>query len=116
MGHDVRVITTNFGEDGVAPNEDRVIRIGRSVNVPANGSICPVAVDVRMRAKVRRTLARERFDVLHLHEPLMPALCLAVLAEAGTPTRGTPIVGTFHANNDGAFRYSRGTSRASLSE
>jgi len=99
LGHDVRVVTTSFGP-GRAPNEEQVIRIGRSVPVPANGSICPVAVDVRMRAKVRRMLRTERFDVLHLHEPLMPTLCLAVLAEAEAP-----IVGTFHANNDGAFGY-----------
>ena len=94
LGHDVRVVTTHFGP-GQAPNEERVIRIGRSVPVPANGSICPVAVDVRMRAKVRRMLLAERFDVLHLHEPLMPTLCLAVLAEAEAP-----MVGTFHANYD----------------
>ena len=99
LGHDVRVITTNFGP-GEAPNEEQVIRIGRSVPVPANGSICPVAVDVRMRGKVRRMLRAERFDVLHLHEPLMPSLCLAVLAEANVP-----VVGTFHANNDGALGY-----------
>jgi len=99
VGHEVRVLTTHFGR-GTAPNEEQVIRIGRSIPVPANGSICPVAVDVRMRAKVRRTLRAERFDVLHLHEPLMPTLCLAVLAEAEAP-----IVGTFHANNDGALGY-----------
>ncbi|MCK4408856.1 MAG: glycosyltransferase family 4 protein, partial [Candidatus Eisenbacteria sp.] len=99
MGHNVRVVTTHFGR-GRAPNEEQVLRIGRSVPVPANGSICPVAVDVRMRAKVRRMLLAERFDVLHLHEPLMPTLCLSVLAEAEVP-----IVGTFHANNDSALGY-----------
>ena len=99
MGHNVRVVTTHFGR-GKAPNEEQVIRIGRSVPIPANGSICPVAVDVRMRAKVRRMLLAERFDVLHLHEPLMPTLCLSVLAEAEVP-----VVGTFHANNDSAFGY-----------
>ena len=99
MGHNVRVVTTHFGRDQ-APNEEQVIRIGRSFPIPANGSLCPVAVDVRMRAKVRRMLLAERFDVLHLHEPLMPTLCLSVLAEAEVP-----IVGTFHANNDRAFGY-----------
>jgi len=99
LGHDVRVVTTHFGS-GRAPNEEQVVRIGRSVSIPANGSICPVAVDVRMRAKVRRMLQAERFDILHLHEPLMPTLCLAVLAEAEVP-----VVGTFHANNEGALGY-----------
>ena len=98
-GHDVRVVTTSFGP-GEAPNEEQVIRVGRSVPVPANGSICPVAVDVRMRAKIRRVLRGEHFDVLHLHEPLMPTLCLAAIAEAECP-----VVGTFHANNDGALGY-----------
>ncbi|MCK4681177.1 glycosyltransferase family 4 protein [bacterium] len=99
LGHDVRVVTTHF-RSGRAPNEEQVIRIGRSVPIPANGSICPVAVDVRMRRKVRRALLAERFDVLHVHEPLMPGLCLAVLAEAEVP-----VVGTFHANNEGALGY-----------
>ncbi len=99
LGHEVRVLTTRFGR-GEAPNEHHVIRLGRSVPVPANGSICPVAFDVRMRSKVRNVLAAERFDLLHLHEPLMPALCLSVLAEADAP-----VVGTFHANTDGAYTY-----------
>lgn len=99
LGHDVRVVTTHF-RSGRAPNEEQVIRIGRSVPIPANGSICPVAVDVRMRRKVRRALQAARFDVLHVHEPLMPGLCLAVLAEAEVP-----VVGTFHANNEGALGY-----------
>jgi phosphatidylinositol alpha-mannosyltransferase len=99
LGHDVRVVTTHF-RSGRAPNEEQVIRIGRSVPIPANGSICPVAVDVRMRGKVRRALLAERFDILHVHEPLMPGLCLAVLAEAEVP-----VVGTFHANNERALGY-----------
>ena len=99
LGNDVRVVTTDFGP-GTAPNEHDVIRIGRSVPVPANGSICPVAMGIGMRGQVRRMLARERFDVIHLHEPLMPALCLSVVAEANAPT-----VGTFHANNAGALGY-----------
>ncbi len=99
LGHDVRVVTSHFGS-GRAPNEEQVVRIGRSVSIPANGSICPVAIDVRMRGKVRRMLLAERFDILHLHEPLMPTLCLAVLAEAEVP-----VVGTFHANNEGALGY-----------
>jgi len=103
LGHDVRVVTTSFGQgDGGADGgaDGAVIRIGRSVSVPANGSLCPVAMDLRMTARVRDVLDRERFDVLHLHEPFMPALCLAVLREAGAP-----VVGTFHASNDSPVAY-----------
>ncbi len=99
LGHDVRVVTTNFGDDD-SPCEDDVIRIGRAVSVPANGSICPVALDLRMAGQLRRVFDRQRFDVLHLHEPLMPALCLSALGQADVP-----VVGTFHASNERSLGY-----------
>jgi phosphatidylinositol alpha-mannosyltransferase len=101
LGHEARVVTTSFGRgDGGGAGDGAVIRIGRSVSVPANGSLCPVAMDLRMAARVRGVLERERFDVLHLHEPFMPALCLAVVREAEAP-----VVGTFHASNDSPVAY-----------
>jgi phosphatidylinositol alpha-mannosyltransferase len=45
--------------------------------------------------RIRRALERERFDVLHLHEPMTPAICTAVLVLARTP-----IVATFHASGE----------------
>ena len=41
----------------------------------------------------RRALARERFDVLHVHEPMTPAIAVAAVALACRP-----MVGTFHAH------------------
>ena len=99
QGHDVRVITTSFGR-GDGSGDRGVIRIGRSVPIPANGSLCPVALDLKMARRVRDVLERERFDVLHIHEPFMPALCLAALREAGVP-----VVGTFHASNESPIGY-----------
>ncbi len=99
LGNDVRIITTSFGEDE-SPCEEHVVRIGRAFSVPANGSICPVAVDLRMASQLRKVYRDESFDVLHLHEPLMPTLCLTALSQADVP-----VVGTFHASNDGALGY-----------
>jgi len=94
MGHDVRVVTTSFPGD--PPDcEAMVRRIGRAVSVPVNGSFCPVAVCSHMKRAVRAMLDAERFDVLHLHEPLMPTLCRSVLSQAEAP-----VVGTFHASSD----------------
>jgi phosphatidylinositol alpha-mannosyltransferase len=45
--------------------------------------------------KVRAALDRERFDVLHLHEPMTPGICVAALAVAQCP-----VVATFHASGD----------------
>jgi len=47
---------------------------------------------------VRQALARERFDVLHLHEPMTPIPCIAALAQFDGP-----MVGTFHASGDLAW-------------
>ena len=46
-------------------------------------------------------LERERFDVLHLHEPMTPTICLTALILARCP-----LVATFHASGDlGWMRY-----------
>jgi len=99
LGHDVKVITTSFGP-GTSPCEHDVIRIGRAFSFPANGSICPVAVDLRMSNQFRKVFRDEAFDVVHLHEPLMPALCIAALSQIDMPA-----VGTFHASNDRSLGY-----------
>lgn len=98
-GHYVKVVTTRFGP-GESPVEEDVIRIGRTVSFPANGSMCPVAFHPALRSRLRETFERERFEVLHLHEPLMPFLCLSTLDVARVP-----IVGTFHASNESGFGY-----------
>ncbi len=105
-GHDVRLIMANdppgqftrvlhprVGRHGDPPAH--VIPVGRSVIVPANGSLPNIALSPRTAFRIRRTLARERFDVLHLHEPMTPAICVAVLSLATEP-----IVATHHASGD----------------
>jgi phosphatidylinositol alpha-mannosyltransferase len=99
LGHDVRVVTTSFGE-GETPDAHDVVRVGRSVTVPANGSMCPVAVAPRMVSRLRTIFEREAFDLLHVHEPFMPLLCLAALRAAEMP-----VVGTFHASNESSWGY-----------
>lgn len=94
LGHDVRIVTTAF--PGEPPDcEEIVLRIGKAMSIPVNGSFCPVAVCSGMKRRIGEMLERERFDVLHLHEPLMPTLCLSVLTQADAP-----VVGTFHASSD----------------
>jgi phosphatidylinositol alpha-mannosyltransferase len=105
-GHDVRLVMGNdppgqftralhprVGRHGNPP--PNVIPVGRSVIVPANGSLPNIVLSPRSFFRVRRVLERERFDVLHLHEPMTPAICTAVLALAKTP-----IVATHHASGD----------------
>ena len=98
MGNDppgqfTRVLHPRVGRHGDPP--PNVIPIGRSVIVPANGSLPNVILSPRAILRIKRVLERERFDVLHLHEPMTPVTCIAVLAMATAP-----IVVTHHASGD----------------
>ena len=106
LGHDVRLVMGNdppgqftrvlhprVGRHGEPP--DNVIPVGRSVIVPANGSLPNILLSPRSIFRIRRTLATEGFDVLHLHEPMTPTPCIAALA-----LWDGPMVGTHHASGD----------------
>src|SRR3989440_2225347 len=96
MGNDppgsfTRVLHPRLGRHGHPPPD--VIPVGRSVIVPANGSLPNIVLSPRTVFRVRRALERGRFDLLHLHEPLTPPLCIAALALARIPC-----VATLHAH------------------
>ena len=90
MGHEVKVIAPasrvieDFG--------DRFIAIGRPFAIPSSDSVVRVPISLHLAPAIKKTLARERFDVLHLHEPFMPMLCSAMVRLSDTVN-----VGTFHA-------------------
>jgi phosphatidylinositol alpha-mannosyltransferase len=91
MGHEVKVIAP--ASKAVTIFGDRFIPIGRPRPVPASGSICRVTISPRLASCVKPVLEREKFDIIHLHEPLMPTLCITVLRMSQTVN-----VGTFHAH------------------
>jgi phosphatidylinositol alpha-mannosyltransferase len=90
-GSFTRVLHPRLGRHELPPPD--VIPVGRSVIVPANGSLPNIVLSPRAFFRVRAALEREQFDILHLHEPLTPAINVATLAIARCP-----IVGTFHAS------------------
>ena len=89
-GHDVRILTSSHGLQRAS--EGDVIRLGKGFSMPANGSVGTVTVSFRYISQVRAVLARERFDVLHFHEPFVPFLSLVLLRESQSVN-----VATFHA-------------------
>ncbi len=93
-GHEVKIITSSFltRDTPVEFDETDVIRIGLSVPYPINGSIGWCTLPWRLKAKVREVLSREKFDLLHLNESLIPGLPLTILKEAKCK-----LIGTFHA-------------------
>jgi phosphatidylinositol alpha-mannosyltransferase len=72
-----------------------VIPIGRSVIVPANGSLPNIILSPRSVFRLKRVLEREQFDLLHVHEPMTPTPGVATLALARCP-----LVATFHASGE----------------
>jgi phosphatidylinositol alpha-mannosyltransferase len=90
MGHDVKIIAP--ASKAVHTMGDRFIRIGTPRPVPVSGSIARVTVSIRLESQVKEVFEREKFDICHLHEPLMPTLCTTVLR-----LKRVPMVGTFHA-------------------
>jgi phosphatidylinositol alpha-mannosyltransferase len=105
-GHDVKILMGNdpagvltrllhprTGRHGALP--EGIIPVGRSVVVPANGSMTNIVLSPRVMPRVRRILEEEQFDVVHCHEPMTPAICVAAMSFAQCP-----IVATHHAHGD----------------
>ena len=90
LGHDVKVIAP--ASKAVSVLDDRFIPIGRPRAIPTSGSITRITLSVRLASLIKPVLEREKFDIIHLHEPFMPMLCTAVLRFSNTVN-----VGTFHA-------------------
>lgn len=90
LGNEVRVIAptsravTSMGND--------FVHIGKPRPLPASESIIRVPISLRLGGDIKDVLERERFDVVHLHEPFIPMLCSAVLRFSETVN-----IGTFHA-------------------
>jgi phosphatidylinositol alpha-mannosyltransferase len=98
MGNDppgqfTRALHPRVGRDGPPPPD--VIPVGRSAIVPANASLPNIILGPRSVLRIRRALERERFDLLHVHEPMTPVLSIGALAL----TR-IPVVATFHASGE----------------
>jgi phosphatidyl-myo-inositol alpha-mannosyltransferase len=95
LGHHVRVLGPCDG----APPDSGVTPLGRSIPFATNGSIAPLAPDVSCALRTIRALRDEKFDVLHLHEPLCPGPTVTAML-----LRDAPMVGTFHRSGpSGAY-------------
>jgi phosphatidylinositol alpha-mannosyltransferase len=88
LGHEARVIGPCDGP----PPDAGVTPIGMSLPTAANGSVAPIAPDIPAQLRTIRALRDEDFDVLHLHEPLVPGPTQTAIL-----FRPAPLVGTFHA-------------------
>lgn len=89
-GYEVRVVTPRpQGHNEPVPKG--VVFVGQSARIRApQHTLADVSAVGGTEAE--QALVAEKFDVLHIHEPLIPILAMQLLAKVNCPT-----IGTFHA-------------------
>ena len=109
-GHDVRVLCPVDPDDRLTLRLHRgarpaggelpewLVPLGRTIGFPSNGAVSNVAYTPEGVSRLRRELRGGRFDVIHLHEPVVPAPCWDTLCSIDAP-----LVGTFHCYSENVF-------------
>ncbi len=108
VGHDVRILTPAVKDRLAsemevlsveaarrADDDNGVIRIGVSIPLLSGGSIARTSSGGNLSVRMREVIRAEKFDVVHVHSPLMPTLPLLALRSSDAVN-----VGTFHSAFD----------------
>jgi phosphatidyl-myo-inositol alpha-mannosyltransferase len=110
-GHEPRILAPFDPDDalsrrlhrGARPQQRTVpedfVALGRTVGLPANGAVSNMALTPAAVFAMRRELRDGGYDVLHIHEPVVPFLSWFALTNAGD----LPLVGTFHTYSENAL-------------
>ena len=91
-GHEVQVLAPHSPSRDFE-DADLLVPFGRSIPLPSGGSTARVTLSWWLYPKVRALLKKEQFDIIHLHEPMVPILPLCVLEFSKSVN-----VATFHAS------------------
>ncbi|ACZ42772.1 Phosphatidylinositol alpha-mannosyltransferase [Thermobaculum terrenum ATCC BAA-798] len=98
-GHRVSIIAP-VSDSGVELNIPDFYGFGGVVPISLNGSVARLSFSLDLRWKIKLLMERERFDIVHLQEPLIPALPLMVLQYSRSIN-----IGTFHAYAESSLGY-----------
>jgi phosphatidylinositol alpha-mannosyltransferase len=91
QGHETRIFAPSSRAD-IDFDTPRFYRIGSPIAIPVNDSVARITLSFHLANRVAAIIEEEKFDVLHFHEPLMPALPMTMLRMSTAAN-----VGTFHA-------------------
>ena len=92
-GHQVRIVAPTSSPQSI--DDPDFIPMGRPVPLPSAGSMARVSLSVWLRPQIKDLLTRERFDVLHSHEPLSGYATIGAVGLVDTSS--TVNVATFHS-------------------
>lgn len=103
-GHEVWVLAASTRDEDEL--DHNVLKVGGGVvPLPTSGSVARISLSPRIYRRVKAILREKNFDIVHLHEPMMPVLPLVVLRHSRSIN-----VGTFHAfreNGNPGYEYGR---------
>ncbi len=91
-GHSVK-ISAPYSLDHGASSNPIFHPIGKLIPVPTAGSVARITLSVTLSKYVVPFLRENKFDIVHIHEPVSPTLPLTFLRLA----QNSALVGTFHA-------------------
>jgi phosphatidyl-myo-inositol alpha-mannosyltransferase len=97
LGHTVKIIAPSSG-DKAQLAKDSIIKVGSVFPIPANGSVARITLSLRLSGRIKQIIGHEKFDVVHLHEPLLPGLPATILRHSEATN-----IGTFHAFWSGSW-------------
>jgi phosphatidyl-myo-inositol alpha-mannosyltransferase len=110
-GHDVSVLAPFDPDDplsrhlhrGARPEPrqppEHLVSLGRTVGIEANGAVSNLSLFPEALSRMRAELRNGDYDVLHIHEPVVPIASWDALCS----TKGVPLVGTFHTYSHNAL-------------
>ncbi len=102
-GHEVRIITPVDPFDqsstrlhgGTAPQQRQldghIVDLGRTVGIPANGAVSNLSLSPSAIQRLGQTLKEGNFDVVHIHEPVVPLVSWMSLN-----CKSAALVATYH--------------------
>jgi phosphatidylinositol alpha-mannosyltransferase len=96
-GHHVCV----FGASS-APLADGELALSTCISLVIGGTETGIGIDPRAWIRVAKLFRTARFDVVHMHEPLMPLVPWFVLRQSPAP-----VVATFHTHREQGHRWYR---------
>jgi phosphatidyl-myo-inositol alpha-mannosyltransferase len=112
LGHDARILAPFDPDDALSRRLHRGARpqrfdppegfvaLGRTAGFPANGAVSNLVATPGGVLAMRRELRHGGYDVLHIHEPVVPLLGWDALCSCGPEL---PLVGTFHTYSENAL-------------
>ncbi len=110
-GHEAHILAPFDPDDALARRMHRGARpqrltppegfvaLGRSTGFPANGAVSNLAATPDSLVRLARELRGEDYDLVHVHEPVVPLVGWYAPGCAGD----LPLVGTFHSFSENAF-------------